>query len=95
MYLLYATTACWQVMVRCSNCAAAMVKLALLPNAMCYACTCRFDELLLLKRGGRTIFHGALGTDSNLLIDYFTQTPGGHDDDSTDDVARAQSKHVP
>uniref|UniRef100_A0A383WGZ5 ABC transporter domain-containing protein n=1 Tax=Tetradesmus obliquus TaxID=3088 RepID=A0A383WGZ5_TETOB len=35
-----------------------------------------FDELLLLKRGGRTIFHGALGADSSLLIDYFTQTPG-------------------
>ncbi|KAF6262509.1 ATP-binding cassette transporter [Scenedesmus sp. NREL 46B-D3] len=35
-----------------------------------------FDELLLLKRGGRTIFHGALGPDSNALIDYFMQTPG-------------------
>jgi hypothetical protein len=31
-----------------------------------------FDELLLLKRGGRTIFHGALGSDSGQLIDYFT-----------------------
>lgn len=31
-----------------------------------------FDELLLLKRGGRTIFHGALGADSVKLIDYFT-----------------------
>lgn len=31
-----------------------------------------FDELLLLKRGGRTIFHGALGGDSVKLIDYFT-----------------------
>jgi hypothetical protein len=37
---------------------------------------CRFDELLLLKRGGRTIFHGPLGADSTLLIDYFMQTPG-------------------
>jgi hypothetical protein len=31
-----------------------------------------FDELLLLKRGGRTIFSGALGRDSVKLIDYFT-----------------------
>lgn len=50
-------------------------------RALCIVSYCRFDELLLLKRGGRTIFHGALGADSNLLIDYFTQTPGAlHDD---------------
>lgn len=30
-----------------------------------------FDELLLLKRGGETIFNGQLGQDSNHLIDYF------------------------
>lgn len=35
-----------------------------------------FDELLLLKRGGRTIYNGPLGRDSRLLIDYFTATPG-------------------
>ena len=30
-----------------------------------------FDELLLLKRGGRTIFHGPLGHQSTKLIEYF------------------------
>lgn len=28
-----------------------------------------FDELLLLKRGGRTMYHGPLGPESALLID--------------------------
>lgn len=31
-----------------------------------------FDELLLLKRGGRTIYHGPLGVSSTHLIQYFT-----------------------
>ena len=30
-----------------------------------------FDELLLLKSGGRVVYHGELGKDSRLLIDYF------------------------
>ena len=30
-----------------------------------------FDELLLLKRGGETIFNGQLGKDSKDLIEYF------------------------
>ncbi|KAI9818834.1 MAG: hypothetical protein M1827_007655 [Pycnora praestabilis] len=30
-----------------------------------------FDELLLLKSGGRVVFHGELGKDSRKLIDYF------------------------
>ena len=30
-----------------------------------------FDELLLLKRGGETIFNGQLGKDSSELIEYF------------------------
>ena len=30
-----------------------------------------FDELLLLKTGGRVVYHGELGTDSRTLIDYF------------------------
>ena len=30
-----------------------------------------FDELLLLKRGGETIFNGQLGNDSKDLIHYF------------------------
>ena len=30
-----------------------------------------FDELLLLKRGGETIFNGQLGKDSSDLVEYF------------------------
>lgn len=30
-----------------------------------------FDELLLLKSGGRVVYHGQLGKDSRNLIDYF------------------------
>ncbi|KAL8714283.1 MAG: hypothetical protein Q9225_006605 [Loekoesia sp. 1 TL-2023] len=30
-----------------------------------------FDELLLLKSGGRVVYHGSLGKDSRHLIDYF------------------------
>ncbi len=30
-----------------------------------------FDELLLLKSGGRVVYHGSLGKDSRSLIDYF------------------------
>ncbi|KAL8948749.1 MAG: hypothetical protein Q9222_005088 [Ikaeria aurantiellina] len=30
-----------------------------------------FDELLLLKSGGRVVYHGPLGKDSRQLIDYF------------------------
>ena len=30
-----------------------------------------FDELLLLKAGGRVVYHGSLGKDSRILIDYF------------------------
>ncbi len=30
-----------------------------------------FDELLLLKRGGETIFNGQLGVNSDHLIEYF------------------------
>lgn len=30
-----------------------------------------FDELLLLKSGGRVVYHGSLGQDSRHLIDYF------------------------
>ena len=34
-----------------------------------------FDELLLLKRGGETIFNGQLGKDSKDLIEYFQVCP--------------------
>ncbi|MCJ1435794.1 hypothetical protein MMC27_005169 [Xylographa pallens] len=35
-----------------------------------------FDELLLLKSGGRVVYHGALGKDSRSLIDYFENNGG-------------------
>lgn len=35
-----------------------------------------FDELLLLKSGGRTVFHGELGRDSRHLIEYFEHNGG-------------------
>ncbi|CAK4323708.1 unnamed protein product [Aphanomyces euteiches] len=35
-----------------------------------------FDSLLLLKRGGETVFYGDLGTNSSHLIDYFMRVPG-------------------
>ena len=30
-----------------------------------------FDDLILLKRGGHTVFYGSLGHNCNLMIDYF------------------------
>ena len=36
----------------------------------------QFDELLLLKSGGRTVYHGELGHDSRSLIDYFEGNGG-------------------
>nr|XP_024391802.1 ABC transporter G family member 36-like isoform X3 [Physcomitrium patens] len=35
-----------------------------------------FDELLLLKRGGRVIYNGPLGHNSDKLIEYFQSMPG-------------------
>ncbi|KAL6780792.1 hypothetical protein ACKKBF_B11655 [Auxenochlorella protothecoides x Auxenochlorella symbiontica] len=35
-----------------------------------------FDELLLLKPGGRCVFAGPVGLESSQLIDYFMATPG-------------------
>ena len=32
-----------------------------------------FDELLLLKSGGRVVYHGSLGKDSREMIEYFEQ----------------------
>ncbi|KDO29394.1 hypothetical protein SPRG_05931 [Saprolegnia parasitica CBS 223.65] len=34
-----------------------------------------FDSLLLLKRGGETVFFGDLGTNANHLIEYFASIP--------------------
>lgn len=36
----------------------------------------QFDELLLLKRGGETIFSGSLGKDACNLTSYFQALPG-------------------
>ncbi|KAF0708649.1 Aste57867_6273 [Aphanomyces stellatus] len=35
-----------------------------------------FDNLLLLKRGGETVFYGDLGAHSSHLIEYFSSIPG-------------------
>ena len=35
-----------------------------------------FDELLLLKRGGRTIYFGPTGERSAELVSYFESVPG-------------------
>jgi ABC-type multidrug transport system ATPase subunit/ABC-type multidrug transport system permease subunit len=35
-----------------------------------------FDSLLLLKRGGETVFFGDLGPNCQRLVDYFEQLPG-------------------
>ena len=40
------------------------------PSAMLFQ---RFDRLLLLARGGRTVYFGDIGTDSRTLIDYFVR----------------------
>jgi ATP-binding cassette subfamily G (WHITE) protein 2 (SNQ2) len=36
----------------------------------------QFDELLLLKSGGRVVYNGALGSDSKTLINYFERNGG-------------------
>jgi len=33
----------------------------------------RFDRLLLLAKGGRTVYFGDIGRDSEVLLDYFTR----------------------
>jgi ATP-binding cassette subfamily G (WHITE) protein 2 (PDR) len=33
----------------------------------------RFDRLLLLAKGGRTVYFGDIGRDSNVLLDYFSR----------------------
>ena len=39
-------------------------------------CMQAFDELHLLKRGGKTIYAGPTGTESAELISYFEAVPG-------------------
>jgi hypothetical protein len=38
------------------------------PNALLFE---MFDRLLLLKRGGRTVYFGPIGKDSQQIRDYF------------------------
>lgn len=35
-----------------------------------------FDDLILLKRGGRVVFQGELGANSKHMVEYFEQIPG-------------------
>ncbi|KAF2704437.1 putative multidrug resistance ABC transporter [Pleomassaria siparia CBS 279.74] len=44
------------------------------PSAMLFQ---RFDRLLFLKAGGRTVYYGDVGQNSQILIDYFVRN-GGH-----------------
>ncbi|KAL4882075.1 ABC-2 type transporter-domain-containing protein [Aspergillus karnatakaensis] len=43
------------------------------PSAMLFQ---RFDRLLLLAKGGRTVYFGEIGTNSAVLMDYFTRNGG-------------------
>ncbi|CAG8417526.1 unnamed protein product [Penicillium salamii] len=36
----------------------------------------RFDRLLLLERGGKTVYFGEIGQNSRILMDYFTRNGG-------------------
>lgn len=36
----------------------------------------RFDRLLLLAKGGRTVYFGDIGQDSHILVDYFERNGG-------------------
>jgi ATP-binding cassette subfamily G (WHITE) protein 2 (SNQ2) len=40
------------------------------PNALLFE---QFDRLLLLERGGRTVYFGPIGKDSQHLVDYFRE----------------------
>lgn len=44
------------------------------PSAMLFQ---RFDRLLLLAKGGRTVYFGEIGQQSSVLVDYFTKN-GAH-----------------
>ncbi|GAB7349560.1 hypothetical protein MBLNU459_g0255t1 [Dothideomycetes sp. NU459] len=43
------------------------------PSAMLFQ---RFDRLLFLQAGGRTVYYGDIGRDSKVLIDYFVRNGG-------------------
>lgn len=43
------------------------------PSAMLFQ---RFDRLLLLAKGGKTVYFGPVGKNSNILMDYFVRNGG-------------------
>lgn len=43
------------------------------PSAMLFQ---RFDRLLFLAKGGRTVYYGQVGDNSDILIDYFVRSGG-------------------
>lgn len=43
------------------------------PSAMLFQ---RFDRLLLLAKGGKTVYFGPVGRNSNILMDYFVRNGG-------------------
>jgi ABC-type multidrug transport system ATPase subunit len=43
------------------------------PSAMLFQ---RFDRLLLLAKGGKTVYFGEIGTNSKVLMDYFVRNGG-------------------
>lgn len=43
------------------------------PSAMLFQ---RFDRLLFLARGGRTVYYGDIGENSQILVDYFVRNGG-------------------
>lgn len=43
------------------------------PSAMLFQ---RFDRLLFLARGGRTVYYGDVGENSRILVDYFVRNSG-------------------
>lgn len=38
----------------------------------------QFDRLLLLRKGGQTVYFGDIGENSRTMIDYFESNGGGH-----------------
>jgi ATP-binding cassette subfamily G (WHITE) protein 2 (PDR) len=43
------------------------------PSAMLFQ---RFDRLLFLQRGGKTVYYGDIGANSQILVDYFVRNGG-------------------
>ena len=40
-----------------------------------------FDKLLLLRKGGQTVYFGDIGDKSSIMLDYFEQNGAPHCDD--------------